>query len=292
MKKFVAGLLCGVMFAAGVTAVFAAVDNRLVINGLDVTEDMTVKPQIVDGEAVVPVSAVAEALGLSFNYDSASGLITLDDGRLGLDDLMADGEMTVRELLSSQSSQLNVDAIYDALENSEAAQYLLQGFEPEIALSLIVEDYISWASGKTSLLPELWENFYLPSEDTAAAETVEFDNLEITVGGDIEFVTYDNTYSEHDGKTLIQLPLSIKNLSDKSHSLNFMYCTFYGSKGTEAEDVNLLIDDSFFNAGKIRPGVTQETFVYILYDGDGEYVIEFSDWLNDPIEVILQIEQE
>jgi len=120
--------------------------------------------------------------------------------------------------------------------------------------------------------------------------TFEFDDLEITIGTDIEWVTVENQFSDHDGADVIQLPITITNLSDDTHGLNMFFFTFFGSNGTRLDGVSSFFDNSVDFAGDMRSGATQESYMYILFDGDGEYVIEFNDW-SETIEVIFNITQ-
>jgi len=76
MKKLIISLLCGIIIAISVTA-FAADSIRLIINGIDVTDNMEVKPQLINGEVVVPASVIGEALGAVVEYDEETNSITV-----------------------------------------------------------------------------------------------------------------------------------------------------------------------------------------------------------------------
>lgn len=109
-------------------------------------------------------------------------------------------------------------------------------------------------------------------------ETFVWDDLEITIGSNYSFTTVDNRYSDFNGQTTIQLPITVKNLSSETHSINMFMYTIYNSSGTEAEDVDSYFDDAVDFAGDLRSGSSYTKYLYFLYDGDGTYAIEFDNY--------------
>ena len=109
-------------------------------------------------------------------------------------------------------------------------------------------------------------------------ETFVWDDLEITIGSNYSFTTVDNRYSDFNGQTTIQLPITVKNLSSETHSINMFMYTIYNSSGTEAEDVDSYFDDAVDFAGDLRSGASYTKYLYFLYDGDGTYAIEFDNY--------------
>ena len=109
-------------------------------------------------------------------------------------------------------------------------------------------------------------------------ETFTFDDLEITLGKDISFTKIKNEYSEHNGKTVVKLPITVKNLKDETHGLNMFYYKVYGANGSEASTVTTYFDDGVDDAGDLRSGASYTKYMYFLYDADGQYAIEFDDW--------------
>ena len=108
-----------------------------------------------------------------------------------------------------------------------------------------------------------------------------FDDLEITLGSDISFTKIKNKYSENNGKDVVKMPITVKNIKNETHGLNMFYYNIYGSQGTEADNVASYFDkDSIDYAGDLRPGSTYTKYLYFIYDGNGEYAIEFDDWEN------------
>ena len=115
-------------------------------------------------------------------------------------------------------------------------------------------------------------------KDLGLGDKFTFDELEITIGSKYEFSKVKNQFSEHNNKVVVKLPVTIKNLKNETHHLSFMYYKFFGSKGTELDGVESYFDDSVDNAGDLRHGASYTKYFYFLYDGDGEYAIEFDDW--------------
>lgn len=111
-------------------------------------------------------------------------------------------------------------------------------------------------------------------------ETFNFDDLEITLGKDYSFTTIDNEYSENYGADVIKLPITVKNLKEETHGLNIFYYSVFGSKGTEVDEVNTYFDDNIDEAGELRTGASYTKNMYFVYDGDGQYAIEFNDLFN------------
>lgn len=109
-------------------------------------------------------------------------------------------------------------------------------------------------------------------------ETFKFDELEITFGTEIGFSKVNNRYSDYNGKTVVKLPITVKNLKKETHGLNMFYYNFYGSQGTEVKDLGNYFDNDVAYAGDLRSGASYTKYVYFQYDGDGTYAIEFDNY--------------
>lgn len=136
------------------------------------------------------------------------------------------------------------------------------------------------------------ESDEVENEELSYGSTFVFDDLEITIGNaeDVTLAKVDNQFSDNNGADVIVLPVTIKNLKDESHSLNMFYYNFYGSAGTEIDSVSSYFHDSDIEfAGHIRSGASLTSAFHILYDGDGDYYIEFSDLFSEKIEIKLPI---
>lgn len=117
-------------------------------------------------------------------------------------------------------------------------------------------------------------------EGKANTGTITFDDLEITIGTKREFTTLDNRYSEHDGKTVVKIPVKLKNLKDETHGLNMFKYKFYNPKGNEVRSVDSYFDNNLSYSGDMRSGAEINTYIYLLYEGNGDYFMEFNDYKN------------
>ena len=130
-------------------------------------------------------------------------------------------------------------------------------------------------------------------KELSFGSTFTFDDLEITIGNaeNITWAKIENQYSDKNGADVIVLPVTVKNLKDETHSLNMFYYSFYGSAETELGSVSSYFSDTDIGfAGDMRSGASMTSAFHILYDGDGDYYIEFSQFYpTEKIEVKLPI---
>lgn len=101
--------------------------------------------------------------------------------------------------------------------------------------------------------------------------------------------TVENQYSDHNGASVVAIPITVVNNSDETKGLNMFYFKVFGSNGTELDTISTYFTESDIEwAGEARSGATMESTMHILYDGDGEYVIEFDNFAEQ-VEVKLPI---
>ena len=112
-------------------------------------------------------------------------------------------------------------------------------------------------------------------------ETFTFDGLEITIGSDYTFTTVKNQFSEYNNKPAIKIPVTVKNISGETHSLNSFDYDLFGSLGTELDKINYYFDNSIDQAGELKNGASYTKYFYLLYDGDGTYSIEFDNYSEE-----------
>jgi len=126
-------------------------------------------------------------------------------------------------------------------------------------------------------------------EEFTLGSTIEFDNFSITFGSEYGTTELSNQFSEHDGATVITVPVSITNNDKESKSLNMYYVKEFGPKGTELDNITayFMEDDARF-AGQMRPGATLESTLYFLYDGDGDYYLTFNN-MRSKVEVKIPV---
>ena len=157
---------------------------------------------------------------------------------------------------------------------------------------------IKWADNSASPMSDLpaissasTAEHVAPADIKTFGDVVEFDDLEITFIDDVAWSTIDNEFSDINGAVVFFAPIVVKNMKNETHGLSLFYYTQYGSKGTGLDNVGFYFDGEVAFAGDMRPGATQETFMSFLYDGDGDYYVEFSELFGDTVEVKLPIKK-
>ena len=81
-------------------------------------------------------------------------------------------------------------------------------------------------------------------------------------------------------RVLLKIGATVKNTTDETKSLNMFYYSLFGSKGTELDSVTAYFDESIDFAGDLRPDASYKKYFYILYDGDGNYGIDFDNYTD------------
>ena len=160
------------------------------------------------------------------------------------------------------------------------------------AVSIICATMIN--AGTASVINEAFEeagiststskNPILGSKKTAGlGDTIKFDGLEITLDTNYTFDTVKNQFSELNGRSVIKLGATVKNVSNENNSLNMFYYDLFGPSGVELDGVTAyFLSDSIDFAGSLQPGASYKTYFYILYDGDGDYSIDFNNYSEKP----------
>lgn len=108
---------------------------------------------------------------------------------------------------------------------------------------------------------------------------VEFHGMELTFGT-YTFAEVDNMFSEYDKKPVVKIPVTVKNVSNSSNSLNMFQYTLFGSKGAESGNISFYFNDDVCNGGELLPGKSYTKYFHIVYDGDGVYTIQFNDFIS------------
>ncbi len=75
MKKFICGLIIGLLLATSVATLASGQALRLIVNGEDITAEA--QPVIIDGRTLVPARALAEKLGAKVEWDGVNQTVTV-----------------------------------------------------------------------------------------------------------------------------------------------------------------------------------------------------------------------
>ena len=114
--------------------------------------------------------------------------------------------------------------------------------------------------------------------DLTFGDVFTFDGFEISFENKPRWTTVQNQYSDHYGSVVVGFPVSVKNNNDATELFNQFYCSLFGTKGTELSSVHYYFDDSVFEIGELRSGAQNSGYMYFLYDGDGDYYVEFNNF--------------
>lgn len=76
MKKFITGLVIGLLLSLPIASFANSQALRLVVNGEDITA--IAQPIIIDGRTLVPTRALAEKLGATVEWDSATNTVIVN----------------------------------------------------------------------------------------------------------------------------------------------------------------------------------------------------------------------
>jgi hypothetical protein len=113
-------------------------------------------------------------------------------------------------------------------------------------------------------------------------EMFEFEGLEITFEDDISWGVIDTGRSDLDGEHYFFLPITVTNTSEESRRFPWNVTTFDPNGREINQRINSLVENNdITRLGGIRTGATAESYFHILFNGSGEYVIEFDSWRND-----------
>jgi len=113
-------------------------------------------------------------------------------------------------------------------------------------------------------------------------ETLVFDNLEITFMGSISFIDVSD-------ERIMRIPVTVTNIGDDTNSFPTWQVTSFGPDGLELGRIPWgAPDDISRPSTNIRPGASRTNYFSLLFDGYGEYIIEFSRW-DDTLQVIFSV---
>lgn len=176
----------------------------------------------------------------------------------------------------------------------------LIGFCISIVLSIILAIlpiFVKLANDKKEPNWTINDNIDIKDEDDdndsdeSLDEAFEFNDLELTVGSDYEITTVNKSYSSYNGKEVVKLPITVKNLSDEDNHLNMFYYTVIGPNDERVSTaVSIYFDDACDYAGDLESGESYDKYLYFIYDGDGEYKIEFDNYSEEKT-IELEIEK-
>ena len=127
------------------------------------------------------------------------------------------------------------------------------------------------------------EQIPIPSVETIPVynyflgESFVFEGFQITIHDKFSIVRIDNKYSTYNGKAVIKLPVTIKNITNKSNSFNIYKYKIFGPNMNELDEVAQYFDEGLFYTKDLKPGEEKTKYLYFLFDYNGKYLIKFED---------------
>jgi Telomeric repeat-binding factor 2. len=135
-------------------------------------------------------------------------------------------------------------------------------------------------SGSNNDFPEF--DFSEPEvlEGLSLGSSFAFGNFDFTVSDSVTWAKTDDTYFENNLKDFIKVSLAVKNKSKYYTSISNPRSpnhSIIGPSGNVLDMPNrMAFEDAEQIFKEIVPGGTSEVFVYLPYEGDGEYTIRLS----------------
>lgn len=108
------------------------------------------------------------------------------------------------------------------------------------------------------------------------------EKYEISIGTTYSIETFSDEYSDLNGKQVVKMPITIKNLGTSSSHMISSYVKYYGPDGNEiTTDFSYEYDDGIGMAGDLLSGSSYTKNIYFEYKGAGNYTVEFEGYKDD-----------
>lgn len=122
------------------------------------------------------------------------------------------------------------------------------------------------------------------NKEFSAGEKFMYGNFEIVVGKNYTFDTVNNEFSSDNGKTVVKVPITVKNTGTTEDCFAAFDYTLFDPNGVKISDLGLNFKDSVVRAGSEESCLTQNksfsTNIYIEYTENGSYKIKFKSFSN------------
>jgi hypothetical protein len=80
----------------------------------------------------------------------------------------------------------------------------------------------------------------------------------------------------------LAVDVEITNIAKESKSIMFLYHNLFGPDGIQADDsTDMYFDDDIGITTELRPGATLSGYFIYPYKGDGQYVLEIYEFMED-----------
>lgn len=151
MKKFIGGLVIGLLLASSVMVFASGQAIKLIVNGNEVFSD--VPPQIIDGRTMVPARPLAEALGAKVEWDGVNNAVVVTKQETSNDISKANVSVKAPEFYYSAREIMNV--IWKKYPNLKQASGNINIEPKKGEIRFIWDTGALWIDGKRFDLPSL-----------------------------------------------------------------------------------------------------------------------------------------
>lgn len=152
-----------------------------------------------------------------------------------------------------------------------------------IAILLIV-----FVTGCTQVIKEEKKETKKITGDYNIGETFSFMNFDITIGNITGFLKIDKELSNDHGKEIFKVPISVTNKNKEAEHFSMFYYKMYNPEGKEILSKGSYYDDALDYAPDLEPNDSYDKYLYIPYEGDGSYLLEFNNFSNK-VKIVLDI---
>jgi hypothetical protein len=110
-----------------------------------------------------------------------------------------------------------------------------------------------------------------------------FDDLEITLSSDFSLWMLRVHDIDFDGAYVLSIPITVTNIGQRGNGLFHSDVISFSPEGWSTAIVPDSINTAtnIFSLGPMQPNLTKEGYIYIVYAGDGAYIIEFTNRVGE-----------
>ncbi len=113
----------------------------------------------------------------------------------------------------------------------------------------------------------------------ALGDTFTFKGLEITLSQEASFTKIDERHLRDGGKLVIKIGIHLKNISE--YDSYPPEIKFFGPEGVQITNAYGYFDDAVKTTLNMRPDASCDRYLYVFYEGDGQYYIDFGIYSNE-----------
>lgn len=138
----------------------------------------------------------------------------------------------------------------------------------------IKEDNIVKEEPVNVTIPEMKQ---IPINNYNLDEKFVFDGFELTIHSNYSLEILENKYSPYNGKEVIKVPVTIKNVTNNTNSFDIYKYKIFGPDMKELDEVAQYFDEGLFYIHDLKPNEEVLNYLYFLYEGSGKYLIKFEN---------------